>query len=92
MVDSIFYPGNFLNISTTYANTGSGYVLPSAVAKAGCDNLTKSLGQYYTGDRFGTSVCISDNYMMGAKMKNWDEEDSENDSVSELEVEDEDED
>jgi 2,4-dienoyl-CoA reductase [(3E)-enoyl-CoA-producing], mitochondrial len=36
--------GNFLNISTTYANTGSGYVLPSAVAKAGCDNLTKSLG------------------------------------------------
>ena len=37
-------PGNFLNISTTYANTGSGYVLPSAVAKAGCDNMTKSLG------------------------------------------------
>ncbi len=36
--------GNFLNISTTYANTGSGYVLPSAVAKAGCDNMTKSLG------------------------------------------------
>ena len=27
--------GNFLNISTTYAQTGSGYVLPSAVAKAG---------------------------------------------------------
>ncbi len=42
--------GTFLNISTTYANTGSAFVLPSAVAKAGCDNLTKSLaaewGQY----------------------------------------------
>ena len=36
-------PGNFLNISTTYAQTGSGFVLPSAIAKAGCDNLTKSL-------------------------------------------------
>lgn len=36
-------PGTFLNISTTYAQTGSGYVLPSAIAKAGCDNLTKSL-------------------------------------------------
>ena len=34
---------NFLNISTTYAQTGSGFVVPSAVAKAGCDNLTKSL-------------------------------------------------
>lgn len=42
--------GTFLNISTTYANTGSAFVLPSAVAKAGCNNLTKSLasewGQY----------------------------------------------
>ena len=36
-------PGVFVNISTTYANTGSGYVLPSSLAKAGCDNLTKSL-------------------------------------------------
>ena len=36
-------PANFINISTTYAKTGSGYVVPSAVAKAGCDNLTKSL-------------------------------------------------
>jgi 2,4-dienoyl-CoA reductase [(3E)-enoyl-CoA-producing], mitochondrial len=36
-------PGNFLNISTTYAQTGSSFVLPSAIAKAGCDNLTKSL-------------------------------------------------
>lgn len=37
-------PGVFLNISTTYAQTGSGFVVPSAIAKAGCDNLTKSLG------------------------------------------------
>ena len=36
-------PGVFCNISTTYANTGSGFVLPSAIAKAGCDNMTKSL-------------------------------------------------
>ncbi len=35
--------GVFVNISTTYANTGSGYVLPSSIAKAGCDNMTKSL-------------------------------------------------
>jgi len=37
------HPGSFVNISTTYAQTGSGFVLPSAVAKAGCDNMTKSL-------------------------------------------------
>lgn len=35
--------GVFLNISTTYAQTGSAFVVPSAIAKAGCDNLTKSL-------------------------------------------------
>lgn len=35
--------GVFLNISTTYAKTGSGFVIPSGVSKAGCDNLTKSL-------------------------------------------------
>jgi len=32
-----------LNIVTTYAFTGSGYVVPSAVAKAGVATLTKSL-------------------------------------------------
>jgi len=32
-----------LNIVTTYATTGSGYVVPSAVAKAGVQTLTKSL-------------------------------------------------
>ena len=40
----IFGIWRLINISTTYANTGSGFVLPSAVAKAGCDNMTKSLG------------------------------------------------
>ena len=36
-------PGTFINISTTYAETGSSFVVPSGVAKAGCNNLTKSL-------------------------------------------------
>jgi 2,4-dienoyl-CoA reductase len=36
-------PANFLNISTIYADTGSGFVVPSASAKAGVENLTKSL-------------------------------------------------
>ena len=36
-------PGVFLNISTTYANTGSALVIPSAVAKAGVDNLMRGL-------------------------------------------------
>ncbi|MDW7693259.1 SDR family oxidoreductase [Flammeovirgaceae bacterium SG7u.111] len=35
--------GNILNIVTTYAWTGSGYVVPSAVAKAGVLSLTRSL-------------------------------------------------
>lgn len=35
--------GTFLNISTSYAKTGTAYVVPSSVAKAGCDNLVKSL-------------------------------------------------
>ena len=36
-------PATYLNISTTYAETGSGFVVPSSVAKAGCNNLTKCL-------------------------------------------------
>lgn len=36
-------PGVLLNISTTYAWTGSGYVVPSAVAKAGALVLVRSL-------------------------------------------------
>lgn len=36
-------PGVFLNIVTTYAWTGSGYVVPSAAAKAGVLAMTRSL-------------------------------------------------
>ncbi|WP_178022464.1 SDR family oxidoreductase [uncultured Paenibacillus sp.] len=36
-------PGTMLNIATTYASTGSGYVVPSAAAKAGILALTRSL-------------------------------------------------
>ncbi|CAI5741907.1 unnamed protein product [Hyaloperonospora brassicae] len=37
------HPGVFLNITTTYAETGSGYVVPSAAAKAGVSAMIKSL-------------------------------------------------
>ncbi len=37
------HPGNILSIVTTYAWTGSGYVVPSACAKAGVLAMTKSL-------------------------------------------------
>ncbi len=36
-------PGNILNIVTTYAWTGSGYVVPSACAKSGVLAMTRSL-------------------------------------------------
>ncbi len=36
-------PGNVLSIVTTYAETGSGYVVPSSISKAGVLNLTRSL-------------------------------------------------
>lgn len=36
-------PANVLNIVTTYASTGSGYVVPSAMAKAGVIAMTRSL-------------------------------------------------
>ncbi|ASU36733.1 SDR family oxidoreductase [Mucilaginibacter xinganensis] len=36
-------PGNILNIITTYAFTGSGYVVPSACAKGGVLAMTRSL-------------------------------------------------
>ena len=35
--------GNVLNIVTTYSWTGSGYVVPSACAKAGVLSMTRSL-------------------------------------------------
>ena len=34
--------GTFINI-TTYADTGSAFVVPSGIAKAGCNNLVRSL-------------------------------------------------
>ena len=37
-------PGSILNIVTTYAFTGSGYVVPSAVSKGGVLAMTRSLG------------------------------------------------
>ncbi|WP_433945989.1 SDR family oxidoreductase [Paenibacillus sp. SN-8-1] len=37
------HPGTMLNIVTTYASTGSGFVTPSAAAKAGVLALTRSL-------------------------------------------------
>ena len=36
-------PGTVMSITTTYASTGSGYVVPSACAKAGVSAMTKSL-------------------------------------------------
>ena len=36
-------PGSVLSIAATYAERGSGYVVPSAVAKAGVVSLTRSL-------------------------------------------------
>jgi len=36
-------PGRVLNIVTTYASSGSGYVVPSAIAKSGVQTLTRSL-------------------------------------------------
>ena len=35
--------GVFLHVSTTYANTGSSFVIPSSVAKAGMDAMMKGL-------------------------------------------------
>ncbi len=37
------HPAVVLNVVTTYAHTGSAYVVPSAVAKAGVQTLTRSL-------------------------------------------------
>lgn len=48
--------GCFLNISTTYAKTGSGYVVPSSISKAAIDNLTKCLASEWAkyGLRFNS--------------------------------------
>jgi len=44
------HPGVVLNIAATYASTGSAYVVPSAMAKAGVVALTRSLAGEW-GDR-----------------------------------------
>jgi NAD(P)-dependent dehydrogenase (short-subunit alcohol dehydrogenase family) len=43
------HPAVVLNIATTYAETGSAYVVPSAVAKAGVLALTRSLAVEWGG-------------------------------------------
>lgn len=42
-------PGNVLSIVTTYASTGSGWVLPSAMGKAGVLAMTRSLAVEWGG-------------------------------------------
>ncbi len=43
------HPGVVLSIATTYADTGSAYVVPSAVAKAGVVSLMRSLAVEWGG-------------------------------------------
>lgn len=43
------YKANVLNITTTYTCTGSAYVVPSAVSKAGVEALTRSLAVEWGG-------------------------------------------
>ena len=52
------HPGVVLNIATTYADTGSAFVVPSAVAKAGVVALTRSLAVEW-GDRGIRMVAIA---------------------------------
>ena len=60
-------PAVFLNISTTYAETGSSYVVPSSLAKSACNNMTKSLASEWAkyGMRF-YSVALGPIYTEGA--------------------------
>jgi len=59
--------GVFLNISTTYAETGSSHVVPSSMAKSACNNLTKSLASEWSkyGMRFN-SIALGPIYTEGA--------------------------
>ena len=43
--------GVFLHVSATYAATGSAFVAPSTVAKAGCDNLMRTLAAEWGAHR-----------------------------------------
>lgn len=60
-------PAVFLNISTTYAETGSSHVVPSSMAKSACNNLTKSLASEWAkyGMRF-YSIALGPIYTEGA--------------------------
>ena len=49
-------PGTFLNIVTTYAWTGSGYVVPSACSKAGVLALTRSLAVEWAKDNIRSNA------------------------------------
>lgn len=49
-------PANVVNIVTTYSWTGSGYVVPSAVAKAGVLSMTKSLGAEWAKYKIRTNA------------------------------------
>ena len=40
-VNNLFVGANFLSISAIYATSGSGFVVPSAAAKAGVEAITK---------------------------------------------------
>lgn len=46
------HKGVVLSVSTTYADTGSGYVVPSACAKSGLNALTRSLAAEW-GTKYG---------------------------------------
>lgn len=60
-------PGVFLNISTTYAETGSSNVVPSSVSKAACNNLTKSLASEWAKyDMRFYSIALGPIYTEGA--------------------------
>jgi len=47
---------NVINIVTTYSWTGSGYVVPSAVAKAGVLSMTRSLGAEWAKYKIRTNA------------------------------------
>ena len=49
-------PGNILNIVTTYASTGSAYVIPSAISKAGVLAMTRSLAVEWGGRGIRTNA------------------------------------
>ena len=49
-------PANVLNIVTTYSWTGSGYVVPSAIAKAGVLSLTRSLAAEWAKYKIRTNA------------------------------------